>query len=86
MKDRFGEVPNNKPFKGTITNWYKVPCGDDLGLGYVIYGYTPDHPEFAGMGDGDTYFHTSYIVAHNEETGDVETRNSRYRVIGPAIR
>lgn len=85
MRDEFGTVSREKPFKGTIEDWRKVPCGD-YGLGYMIYGYTPDHPEFAGMGRGDTYFHTSYVVKHDETTGEIETRNSRYKLVGPAVK
>jgi hypothetical protein len=28
------------------------------------------------------YTHTSYVVAHNKTTGEIETRNSRYTLIG----
>lgn len=70
-----------KPHKGSIKDWSKLRC-TDKGLGYIILGEFVDHPEFAGAKDG----HTSYVVAHDEATGEIETRNSRYTLIGPAIR
>jgi len=44
-------------------------------LGYLIEGDFLDHPFHRGRG------HTSYIIAHDEVTGEVETRNSRYRLV-----
>jgi hypothetical protein len=64
-----------KPHKGTIDNWYKLPVQGRT----VIIGDFVDHPEFAGKQG-----HTSYIVKHDKETGEVETRNSRYTLGTPA--
>lgn len=60
-----------KPHKGRITMWAKREC--EHGLGYYIVGRFVDHPAFAGHGG-----YTSYVVAHDEETGEIETRNTRY--------
>lgn len=69
-----------KPHKGSLKNWFKEDWGcAGLGLGYMIRGEFVDHPEFAGCKNG----HTSYVVAHDEATGEVETKNSRYTLVGP---
>lgn len=71
-----------KPHKGTIYNWFRVPFDkaetenyykEDVGLGYIIRGTFRDHPHFAGQ-----FGHTSWIMRHDEKTGEIETRNSRY--------
>jgi len=59
-----------KPFKGIIEGWRRVRISRGR---YIIGGWFVDHPEFAGK-----FGHTSYIVHHNEATGELETRNSRY--------
>lgn len=73
-----------KEFKGSIKDWYKFypapSCGDE-GLGYIIKGTFVDHPDFAGK-DG----HTSFVVLHHEDTGQIETFNSRYLLVGEAAR
>lgn len=66
-----------KPHKGRIENWYKAETHPDYGLGYYIRGRFVDHPQFAGETG-----HTSYIVAHDKDTGEIETRNSRYTLVG----
>jgi hypothetical protein len=68
--------PEEKPFMGTIKNWWKVPCRS--GLGYLIRGRFDGHPQF----DGELG-HTSYVVAHDEEASTIETRNSRYKLKDP---
>ncbi len=65
---------SNKPHKGGIKNWFKSEC--DSGLGYLIRGQFTDHPEFKGMPDG----HTSYVV--KRDGNEIETKNSRYTLIG----
>lgn len=65
------DLVREKPYKGILTNWAKRSC--NYGLGYYIIGTFLGHPEFDGMNG-----HTSYVVKHNEETGEIETRNSRY--------
>lgn len=62
-----------KPHKGTLTNWTKVELPLAKGLGYIVTGVFKDHPDFAGE-----YGRTSYLVKHDEATGEIETRNSRY--------
>lgn len=69
-----------KPHKGSIKNWFKYDS--DKGLGYLIRGEFVDHPAFAGLPDG----HTSYVISHDEKTGEIETRNSRYTLVGPERR
>lgn len=61
-----------KPHRGYIKNWRKFYRGK---LQFV-WGTFVDHPIFAGL-----HGHTSYIVAHDEATGEIETRNSRYTLI-----
>lgn len=65
----------SKPFKGSIENWSKMECNG--GLGYFILGTFLDHPEF-----GKKYTNTSWVEKHDENTGYIETRNSRYQLIG----
>ena len=67
-----------KPHLGKITDWQKSEVSAQYGLGYQIVGIFVDHPRFAGMRG-----HTSYVVAHDEETGEIETRNSRYTLVQP---
>lgn len=69
-----------KPFKGRISAWKKVPIKANrkgsCSKGYYIEGFFADHEEFAG------YFGwTSCVVRHNEQTGEIETRNSRYLLV-----
>ena len=66
-----------KEYKGVIVNWAKVPV-EGHGLGYRICGDSVDHPVWRG---GSMF--TSYVVAHNEETGMIETLNSCYRLMFP---
>lgn len=68
---------DEKIHKGRITDWYKYEVGDH-GLGYMIQGTFVDHPWFGGE-----HGHTSYVITHDEATGEIETRNSRYTLIGP---
>ena len=65
---------NEKPHKGKIVDWVKVPVGD---RGEVVFGRAIDHPEFAGHS-----IRTSFVVSHDEATGEIETRNSRYTLVG----
>jgi hypothetical protein len=66
-----------KPHMGRIQNWRRVD--DAGGLGYVIVGRMLDHERFKGSYNA----HTSYVVKHDEKTGEIETRNSRYTLVGP---
>lgn len=73
-------VALGKPHHGRIQNWHKQPCGDH-GLGYMIMGTLLDHPTIPVK-----HTNTSYVVKHDEATGEIETRNSRYRLIGPEVK
>lgn len=64
-----------KPHKGCIENWSKYDTPGH-GLGYLILGRFLDHPHFAGERGN-----TSYVIAHNELTGEIETANSCYTLI-----
>lgn len=70
-----------KPYKGEISNWYKNHFNKyafpSLGenLGYTIVGKPHGHPEFI------TWIYTSAVVKHNQETGEIETLNSRYKLV-----
>jgi hypothetical protein len=68
---------DEKPFNGTLTNWSRAYVTDE-GLGYIVVGIFVDHPQFAGRAG-----HTSWVVKYDEETGEIETRNSRYKLEGP---
>jgi len=82
------KTEKEKPYNGEIHSWQKIPFDtkkyteiykEDAGLGYVITGHVLHHPHYSWKSP----FHTSLVVSFNEETGEVETRNSRYKVIGP---
>jgi len=60
-----------KPHKGTINLWRKLPTFRGIGLGYYVGGISDGHPDFNG---GPIY--TSYVVKN--VGGEIETRNSRY--------
>lgn len=70
-----------KPFKGDISNWVKVffnkkdfPEAPES-LGYYIKGIPHGHPEF------HNWICTSPVVKHDESTGEIETFNSRYKLV-----
>lgn len=65
-----------KPHKGKIKNWYKREISISQGLGYQIMGEFVDHEDFAGYEGW-----TSFVVAHDEATGEIETLNSRYTLV-----
>lgn len=69
-------MEEDKPHLGRIENWKMAECDARFGLGYFIRGRFVGHPYFAGE-----YGHTSWVVAHNLETGEIETRNSRYTLV-----
>lgn len=66
---------SDKPHYGKISGWTKCPARS--GLGFYIEGDFEDHPNFKGR-----FAHTSYVVAHDEKTGEIETKNSRYTLVG----
>jgi len=75
-----------KPLKGEIHDWEimyypKEMFRDEQGefpknLGYLIRGVPHGHPNFVD------YVRTSPIVKHDRSTGEVETLNSRYLLVG----
>lgn len=64
----------HKPHNGRIEKWRKVTT--DNGLGYLIRGYSLDHPHYKG-----SFMYTSYVVRHDEASGEIETLNSRYTLV-----
>lgn len=61
----------DKPFKGYLDDWVRVPCSKELGLGYYYEAYFLSHERFAGRRG-----HTSYVVMQKGRY--IETLNSRY--------
>ena len=45
-------------------------------LGYVVAGFRSETPKLG------TYWRTSLVVKHNKRTGEIETLNSRYKLVG----
>lgn len=68
-----------KPFNGTITNWRRVKCQREQGLGWFVTGRNADHPTKAPAD-----ITTTEVVSFDAATGEIETVNSRYRLVGPA--
>lgn len=74
-----------KPFKGNLYHWRKVACDaygyDTPTLGaegyYYILGFRHEHLRKLG-----TIRATSRVLNHNKETGEIETLNSTYKLIG----
>ena len=63
---------SEKPHHGRIENWFK--------FGGMVWGRALDHPRFAGQD-----IRTSTVLKHDEETGEIETRNSRYTLVGKEL-
>lgn len=79
----------DKPYKGEIWRVQKHEFSEDQkqklnemygpNLGFIFYCDFLNHPVFRGLdGFGG---HTSLVVKYDEETGEVETLNSRYKVV-----
>lgn len=68
---------STKPHRGTITGWYRFPDTAE-GLGFRIIGKFEQHERLAGM-----RAKTSVVVKYDEKTGEIETSNSRYTLVGP---
>lgn len=77
-----------KAFKGRITNVRKDQFSSRSGrsyrrdiygpnLGYLFRCDFLDHPRFGFSRGG----HTSLVVSYDKATGDLETLNSRYKVV-----
>lgn len=66
-----------KPCKGEVHNWSAIrhPLFKE-GLGYCILGEPHNHPSF------HNWIRTSEVIKHNKETGEIETLNSLYKLIG----
>ena len=62
-----------KPHRGAIKNWQRE-YRSKTGLGYIIIREFVDN---AGQRKS-----TSYVLKHDEATGEIETRNSRYTLLG----
>ena len=71
----------DKPHYGNLTNWYKLPCPTTGGLGYRIVCYFEDHPWFKGMTGM-----TSEVYVFGDNSREIETKNSRYTLIGEGIK
>lgn len=63
---------SDKPHHGRIENWYKAHG--------KIFGRALDHFRFAGQD-----IHTSRLIRHDEETGEIETENSRYTLVEKGV-
>lgn len=82
----------SKTHHGRITNWwlhYPLSCFEppEGAPGYIVRGDLIDHPMWNERdpwmnGSGNT----SWVLRHDDTTGEVETLNSRYRLVGNAIR
>lgn len=71
-------MATTKPHYGRIDRWFK----SEIGTSHIIRGVALDHPQFANAPG----FHTSAVISHDEATGEIETRNSRYTLVGKAVR
>lgn len=73
-------VITEKPHYGRITDWTKYSCTNGNGLGYYIMGTLEDHPRIPRK-----HTNTSTVLKHDEATGEIETRHSRYTLVGPEL-
>lgn len=81
----------DKPHKGSVTQWRKHYLNSMThqlshpiygpNLGYYISGWCQNHPDFGN----NPAFSSSLIVKHDEQTGEIETLNSRYTLLGGEI-
>lgn len=78
-------IKMSKPYRGKIYHWKKTTFdktivedyyGESAGLGYVIEGFQTKEPRLGSR------WRTSWVVKHTK-TGWIETRNSRYKLVGP---
>ena len=83
---------SDKPHHGRITGWWLHYPLDDFeppegAPGYIVRGNLIDHPMWderdPWMKDSG---HTSWVLKHDEATGEIETLNSRYTLVGAAVR
>lgn len=73
-------TPAPKPHNGTITGWRRVECDRTHGLGWFVKGFNEGHPTKLPATAS-----TSEVVSFDAATGEIETVNSRYRLVGPAV-
>ena len=70
-----------KPFMGVIVDWHKAyeiyGVKVEGGLGYVIVGRNDRYEDSA-----ENSLRTSFVVAHDSQTGVIETNNSIYYLKG----
>lgn len=64
-----------KPHHGRIAFWTKAGTAK----AYWIVGKMLDHPN---LGRNGGYQRTSLVVKHDKDTGEIETLNSRYTLVG----
>lgn len=78
----------DKPHKGCIANWNKVMRNsmtwdvsasnpEGANKGYDIIGLFIDNPDF-----GTAKSRTTLVLTHDEETGEIETTDAFYRLLG----
>lgn len=68
-----------KPHHGRIEKWAKFPWFGHPGEWFVVGNFL-DHPRIKGQG------HTSANVHHDEASGEIETLNSKYTLVGAEVR
>ena len=75
----------DKPHHGRIANWYKfeLMTKEKGTKNYVLIGHFLDHPT---LGKNEALSHTSAVLKYDEATGEIETRNSRYKLEGDSIK
>ncbi|MFA6134686.1 MAG: hypothetical protein WC869_11790 [Phycisphaerae bacterium] len=67
-----------KPHKGRIEAWFRLPCTE--GAGFYVMGRFLEHPAF-----GAKFTNSSPVYKHDATSGEIETRNSRYTLVGNAV-
>jgi len=65
-----------KPHRGRIEPWFRLTVGSR----YAIAGVFLDHPDWPGR-----WALTSEVLSYDEKTGEIETMNSRYTLVGPPV-
>lgn len=78
---------SEKPHNGQITNWWlHYPLSDfeppEGAPGYIVRGDLIDHPMWNASDPWMKGSNTSWVLTHDEATGEIETLNSRYRLVG----
>lgn len=68
-----------KPHHGDIYGWRKLPYRG-LTSSYNVAGLFKGHPTYDGK-----YGFTSLVLSHDEATGEIETKNSCYTLVGASL-